>query len=71
MICGRERLSLYLQKLKSPSFSGGFTKADLLTANFHLAKDGDLDMFYSPHNEYINPRAVIAISGITPGFSRI
>ncbi|ASF29051.1 MULTISPECIES: hypothetical protein [Bacillus amyloliquefaciens group] len=71
MICGRERLSLYLQKLKTLSFSGGFTKADLLTANFHLAKDGDLDMFYSPHNEYINPRAVIAISGITPGFSQM
>lgn len=40
----------------------------MLTPAFHLAKDGDLDLYYSPHNEYINPHAVVAISGITPGF---
>lgn len=68
MICDRERLAHFLQQLKALSSSGGFTKSDLLTPAFHLAKDGDLDLYYSPHNEYINPYAVVAISGITPGF---
>lgn len=69
MICVRERLAHFLQQLKALSSSGGFTKSDLLTPAFHLAKDGDLDLYYSPHNEYINPHAVVAISGITPVFS--
>ncbi|MBL3613512.1 hypothetical protein JMN16_10675, partial [Bacillus sp. RHFS18] len=68
MICDRERLAHFLQQLKALSSSGGFTKSDLLTPEFHLAKDGDLDMYYSPHNEYINPHAAVVISGITPGF---
>ncbi len=68
MICDRERLAHFLQRLKALSSSVGFTKSDLLTPAFHLAKDGDLDLYYSPHNEYINPYAVVAISGITPGF---
>ncbi|MFG3444335.1 hypothetical protein ACGFZ1_06475 [Bacillus velezensis] len=68
MICDRERLAHFLQQLKALSSSGGFTKSDLLTPEFHLAKDGYLDMYYSPHNEYINPHAAVVISGITPGF---
>ncbi|AUJ62602.1 hypothetical protein [Bacillus velezensis] len=68
MICDRERLAHFLQQLKALSSSGGFTKSDLLTPEFHLAKDGDLDMYDSPHNEYINPHAAVVISGITPGF---
>lgn len=47
MICDRERLAHFLQQLKALSSSGGFTKSDLLTPEFHLAKDGDLDMYYS------------------------
>lgn len=38
MICDRERLAHFLQQLKALSSSGGFTKSDLLTPAFHLAK---------------------------------
>ncbi|MCC9021629.1 hypothetical protein [Bacillus nakamurai] len=71
MICDRKRLAHFLMRLKALSSSVPFTKSDLLTPSFHLFRDGELDMYYSPHNEYINPRAVIVIAGITPGFSQM
>ncbi|RFU64953.1 uracil-DNA glycosylase family protein [Peribacillus glennii] len=48
-----------------------FTKKDLLTAQFLLEKQEDLEMYYSPHNEFINHEAKIAIVGITPGWTQM
>ncbi|MBT2575262.1 hypothetical protein J7E26_15145 [Bacillus sp. ISL-51] len=67
MICDRKRLVHYLNQIKT----GLFTKSDLLTPPYRLFQEGELDMFYSPHNEYINPQALIVIAGITPGFSQM
>lgn len=71
MIFDRKRLAHYLNQLHTLSASGPFTKSDLRTPPFRLFQDGELDMFYSPHNEYINPQALIVIAGITPGFSQM
>lgn len=43
-------------------------KADLLIPDFLLDKQGDVEIYYSPHNEYIEQQARVAIVGITPGW---
>ncbi|MGB3785558.1 MAG: hypothetical protein WA995_21685, partial [Priestia megaterium] len=45
-----------------------FTKEQLLQKDFLIAQERELSMYYSPHNDYINPDAHIIIAGITPGW---
>ncbi|PNE05163.1 hypothetical protein [Priestia megaterium] len=45
-----------------------FTKEQLLQKDFLIAQERELSMYYSPHNDYINPDAHIVIAGITPGW---
>lgn len=56
---------------KIHSLPSSLTKSDLLTDPFRLHQENDLDIYYSPHNEYINLDASIVIAGITPGFSQM
>lgn len=46
-------------------------KEDLLTDVFLMAAEEKLEMFYAPHNEYVNNSAQIAIVGITPGWTQM
>jgi hypothetical protein len=46
------------------------TRADLVTPDFLLEQDGRLAIYYAPF-DYINPRAKIALIGITPGFRQM
>ncbi|MFP7735867.1 uracil-DNA glycosylase family protein [Priestia aryabhattai] len=45
-----------------------FTKEQLLQKDFLIRQENELSMYYSPHNDYINPDAHIVIAGITPGW---
>ena len=45
-------------------------KYSVLNEQFSLYNDSDLQIYYAPHNEYINERAKILIVGITPGWSQ-
>lgn len=45
-----------------------YTKEELLTEDFLIEKENNIEIYYAPHNEYINPKAKILIVGITPGF---
>ncbi|TPF17564.1 hypothetical protein [Priestia megaterium] len=45
-----------------------FTKEQLLQKDFLIGQENGLSMYYSPHNDYINPDAHIVIAGITPGW---
>ena len=47
------------------------TKNDLLVDELLIGVDGGLKMYYAPHNEYINEKAVIVIVGITPGWTQM
>lgn len=47
------------------------TKQHLLIGMFSMENDGDLEMYYAPHNEYINKKAKVVIVGITPGWSQM
>ena len=45
-----------------------YTKEELFTEDFLIDKENNIEIYYAPHNEYINPKAKILIIGITPGF---
>ncbi|SFC71781.1 Uracil DNA glycosylase superfamily protein [Bacillus sp. OV322] len=61
----------FLSKIDALPSDKTFTKEDLLTEQFLLNKDRDLEIYYSPHNEFINTEAKIAIVGITPGWTQM
>ncbi|HAK42608.1 MAG TPA: hypothetical protein DCM59_07765, partial [Clostridium sp.] len=44
---------------------------EILTKDFLIEKEKDIEIYYAPHNEYINPKAKIFIVGITPGFQQM
>ena len=46
------------------------TRADLLTADFQLAREGRLDVYWIPF-ERLNPTAKVVIVGLTPGYSQM
>ncbi|PKJ61005.1 MULTISPECIES: hypothetical protein [Bacillus] len=69
MIVNRSCLKEFEEKLHS--LPSSLTKSDLLISPFHLHQENELDIYYSPHNEYINRTATIVIAGITPGFSQM
>ncbi len=48
-----------------------YTKEDLLIPELLVDKKGSLEIYYAPHNEYINSKAKIFIVGITPGFEQM
>lgn len=43
----------------------------ILNEQFALYLDANIQIYYSPHNEYINEKAKIIIVGITPGWSQM
>ncbi|WP_256718955.1 uracil-DNA glycosylase family protein [Paenibacillus odorifer] len=36
-----------------------------------MERNGKVEMYYAPHNEYINPSAKVIIIGLTPGFTQM
>jgi hypothetical protein len=48
-----------------------YEKQEILTTEFLIEKEGDIEIYYAPHNEYRNIRARIFIIGITPGFQQM
>ena len=61
----------YLPAIQSLSVEKPLTKSDLLSKEFLMEKNKSIEMYYSPHNEYINSEAKIVIVGITPGFHQM
>jgi hypothetical protein len=47
------------------------SKDDLLVDDFLMERNGKLEMYYTPHNEYINPSAKVVIIGLTPGWTQM
>jgi len=47
-----------------------FEKDDILNEKFLLHRENNLEMYYAPHNEYINKNAKIFIIGICPGWTQ-
>ncbi|MEK4995782.1 MULTISPECIES: uracil-DNA glycosylase family protein [Paenibacillus] len=47
------------------------TKQDLQVDKLLMERNGKVEMYYAPHNEYINPSAKVIIIGLTPGFTQM
>ena len=67
----RKYLEEYIDKIKKLPLKEKYTREDLLTEKFLVDKFNDIEIYYAPHNEYLNKKAKIFIVGITPGFQQM
>lgn len=61
----------YKDKIKKLPISDKYRKNELLIDDFLIDKENNLEIYYSPHNEYLNSKAKVFIIGITPGFQQM
>ena len=61
----------YKEILKELPLKNKYTKEELLKEEFLIDKEKNIEIYYAPHNEYLNPKAKIFIIGITPGFQQM
>ncbi|MBS8264353.1 hypothetical protein DYI25_07885 [Mesobacillus boroniphilus] len=64
-------LEQYIRRIADLPLKESYSRADLLTSDFLLAKEGTIEIYYCTHNEYINKKAKVFIVGITPGFQQM
>lgn len=65
------QLQRYKQAILSLPKGTVFIKEELLTDPFLVDREGKLEMYYAPHNEYVNPSAQVVIVGLTPGWAQM
>ena len=58
----------YKEIIKKLPLKDKYTKEELLIEDLLIDKEENIEIYYAPHNEYINPKAKVLIVGITPGF---
>lgn len=61
----------YEDKIKRLPIKNKYTRDELLISDFLLDKQNNIEIYYSPHNEYFNLKAKVFIIGITPGFQQM
>ncbi|MDZ5471043.1 hypothetical protein SM124_04685 (plasmid) [Bacillus sp. 31A1R] len=61
----------YLSAISHLPIKEIYGKQELLTDDFLIEREGNFEIFYSPHNEYVNLSAKILILGITPGWTQM
>lgn len=67
----KKTLDDYKDIIKTLPIKNKYTKEELLTEEFLIAKENNIELYYAPHNEFLNPKAKIFIIGITPGFQQM
>lgn len=65
------KIQEFLPAIRSLSPNKAIERGDLLSEQFLMERSGDLEMYYAPHNEFINREAIIVIVGITPGWNQM
>lgn len=61
----------YKEAIKELPLKNKYTRDELLIDKFLLDKENNIEIYYAPHNEYLNPKAKVFIIGITPGFQQM
>lgn len=61
----------YEDKIKNLPIKTKYNRNEILTRDFLMETEQDIEIYYSPHNEYINSKARVFIIGITPGFQQM
>lgn len=67
----KQMIEDYLDAIKQLPVSSKYKKEELLTPNFLIEAQEPIEIYYAPHNEYLNPQAKVFIVGITPGFEQM
>ncbi|BBF43503.1 hypothetical protein lbkm_2191 [Lachnospiraceae bacterium KM106-2] len=67
----RKTINDYWEVIKKLPLKAAYTKEELLIPELLLEKEHKIEIYYAPHNEYINPKAKVFIVGITPGFQQM
>src|SRR5690625_1480575 len=65
------KLNDFLPAIQSLDPNSYFTKGDLLIGSFLITKEANIQMYYAPHNEYVNKKAKVIIVGMTPGWQQM
>lgn len=61
----------YKEVIKKLPLKNKYTREDLLISDLLIETNNNIEIYYAPHNEYINSKAKIFIIGITPGFQQM
>ena len=61
----------YKEAIKQLPLKDKYTKDEILVDKFLVDKEKNIEIYYAPHNEYLNPKAKVFIIGITPGFQQM
>ena len=67
----KKTLYEYKDKIKKLPIKYKYLKNEILIEDFLIDKENNIEIYYAPHNEYLNPKAKIFIVGITPGFQQM
>ena len=67
----KKTLKDYKEIIKNLPIKNKYTKEELLTEDFLIDKNNNIEIYYAPHNEHFNKDAKIFIVGITPGFQQM
>lgn len=67
----KKTLHDFIEVIQRLPLQDKYSKELLLIPDFLLEKEGEVEIYYAPHNEYKNPNAKIFIIGITPGFQQM
>lgn len=61
----------YKDVIKRLPLKSKYTKEELLIKELLIEKQDNIEIYYAPHNEYLNKDAKVFIIGITPGFQQM
>ncbi|MGM9986837.1 MAG: hypothetical protein ACI35O_06340 [Bacillaceae bacterium] len=67
----KKTLHDYKEVIKQLPVKDKYEKSELLIDDLLVEKSGNIEIYYAPHNEYINAKAKVFIIGITPGFQQM
>lgn len=67
----KKTLYEYEEVIKQLPIKDKYEKNELLIDDLLIEKNGNIEIYYAPHNDYLNSKARIFIIGITPGFQQM
>lgn len=66
-----DKLEKYIKRIADLPLKENYSRDEILTSEFLMARESNIGIYYCTHNEYINRQAKIFIVGITPGFQQM
>lgn len=65
------KLEKYIDKIADLPLKESYSRGEIITSDFLMASENNIEIYYCTHNEYINKKARVFIVGITPGFQQM